>query len=127
MKFGFIAKHRAVWPVRLMCKVLGVSPSGFYEWHGRPQSRRARNNEKLTGLIRQSFEASDRTYGSRRVLRDLRAWGEHCGLHRVERLMRAAALAVSATGIYRPLQSRHKPARADLATPGRSRHIPASV
>lgn len=93
MKFGFIANHRAVWPVRLMCKVLGVSPSGFYEWHGRPQSRRARNNEKLTGLIRQSFEASDRTYGSRRVLRDLRAWGEHCGLHRVERLMRAAALA----------------------------------
>jgi putative transposase len=92
VKFGFIANHRAVWPIRLMCKVLGVSPSGFYEWHGRPQSRRARTNEKLTGLIRQSFEASDRTYGSRRVLRDLRAWGEHCGLHRVERLMRAAAL-----------------------------------
>jgi len=93
VRFGFIAKHRAVWPIRVMCAVLQVSPSGFYEWFGRPPSRRARANEKLTGLIRQSFEASDRTYGSRRVWRDLQAWGERCGIHRVERLMHAARLA----------------------------------
>lgn len=74
MRFGFIAKHRAVWPVRVLCEVLEVSRSGFYEWFGRQPSRRAQANEKLTGLIRQSFEASDRTYGSRRVWRDVRDW-----------------------------------------------------
>ena len=93
MKFGFIAKHRAVWPVRVLCEVLEVSASGFYEWLGRQPSRRSVANTKLTGLIRQSFEASDRTYGSRRVWRDVLAWGEHCGIHRVARLMRAAGLA----------------------------------
>ena len=93
MKFGFIAKHRAVWPVRVLCEVLEVSASGFYEWLGRQPSKRAVANDKLTGLIRQSFEASDRTYGSRRVWRDVLSWGERCGIHRVARLMRAAGLA----------------------------------
>ena len=93
MRFGFIAKHRAVWPVRVLCSVLEVSPSGFYEWLERQPSKRSIANDKLTGLIRQSFEASDRTYGSRRVWRDVLAWGEHCGIHRVARLMRAAGLA----------------------------------
>ncbi|QTQ34525.1 Transposase [Aromatoleum petrolei] len=93
MKFGFVAKHRAVWPVRVLCEVLGISRSGFYEWFSRRPSPRTRANEKLTGLIRQSFEASDRTYGSRRVWHDVLAWGEHCGIHRVARLMRAAGLA----------------------------------
>ena len=93
MRFGFIAKHRAVWPVRVLCSVLDVSASGFYEWLGRQPSKRSVANDKLTGLIRQSFEASDRTYGSRRVWRDGLSWGERCGIHRVARLMRAAGLA----------------------------------
>ncbi len=93
MKFGFIAKHRAVWPVRVLCPVLDVSASGFYEWLGRQPSKRSVANDKLTGLIRQSFEARDRTYGSRRVWRDVLSWGERCGIHRVARLMRAAGLA----------------------------------
>src|SRR5690606_38715611 len=93
VKFGFIAKHRAVWPVRVLCSVLEVSASGFYEWLGRRPSRRTVANDRLTGLIRQSFEASDRTYGSRRVWRDVLAWGERCGIHRVARLMSKAGLA----------------------------------
>ena len=40
MKFGFVAKHRGVWPVRLMCEALGVSRGGFYAWITRPKSRR---------------------------------------------------------------------------------------
>jgi putative transposase len=70
-----------------------VSHSGFYEWEGRQASQRSVANEKLTGLIRQSFEASDRTYGSRRVWRDVQAWGESCGLNRIARLMRTAGIA----------------------------------
>ena len=93
MRFGFIAKHRAVWPVRVLCSVLEVSASGFYEWLGRQPSQRSVANDKLSGLIRQSFEASDRTYGSRRVWRDVLAWGGRCGINRVARLMQAAGLA----------------------------------
>lgn len=91
MRFGFIAKHRAG-PVRVLCEVLEVSRSGFYEWFGRQPSLRTQANEKLSGLIRQSFEASDRTYGSRRVWRDVLGWGERCGVHRVARLMSQAGL-----------------------------------
>jgi putative transposase len=75
-----------------MCEALGVSRGGFYEWMGRPESRRARENRELTVQIRTSFERSDRTYGSPRIWRDLLAWGYRCGKHRVERLMSAADL-----------------------------------
>ncbi len=43
MKFGFIAKHRGIWPVLWMCEALGVSRGGFYAWVTRPRSRRSRS------------------------------------------------------------------------------------
>ncbi len=92
MKFGFVAKHRGAWPVGLMCETLGVSRSGFYAWLTRPRSRRSRVDEQLVVAVRQSHTASDRTYGARRVWRDVLAVGHRCGLHRVERLMRSQAL-----------------------------------
>ena len=92
MKFGFVAKHRGVWPVAQMCETLGVSRSGFYAWLDRPRSRRAQADEVLGAQIRQSFLGSDRTYGARRVWHDVLALGMRCGLHRIERLMRAQAL-----------------------------------
>ena len=92
MKFSFIAKHRAVWPAGWMCGALGVSRGGFYAWLTRPRSRRSWDNEELSGKVRDSFLASDRTYGARRVWHDLIAEGAACGLHRTERLMRQQAL-----------------------------------
>jgi putative transposase len=92
MKFGFIAKHRGIWPICWLCEALGVSRSGFHAWLSRPPSDRSRADEALTSRIRTSFVASDRTYGARRVWHDLHADGATCGLHRVERLMRKAAL-----------------------------------
>ena len=47
MKFGFVAKHRGIWPVRYTCDALGVSRSGFYAWLTRPPSERSRANGKL--------------------------------------------------------------------------------
>jgi putative transposase len=92
MKFGFIAKHRAIWPIKWLCEALGVSRSGFHAWLTRSPSRRAREDEALSAKARASFLDSDRTYGARRVWHDLLADGASCGLHRVERLMRAQAL-----------------------------------
>lgn len=92
MKFGFMAKHRGVWPVVMMCEALGVSRSGFYAWLTRPRSQRSLDDEVLGHQIRQSFLGSDRTYGARRVWHDVLALGHHCGLHRIERLMREHAL-----------------------------------
>lgn len=92
MKFGFVAKHRGVWPVQWLCEALGVSRSGFHAWLTRPPSARARSDEDLVAQVRASFVASDRTYGARRVWHDVLAEGAACGLHRVERLMREQAL-----------------------------------
>jgi putative transposase len=76
----------------MMCRVMAVSHSGFYEWMGRAPSQRSQDDARLTRLIRESFELSDRTYGSPRVWHDLRALGESCGLNRVTRLMHQAQL-----------------------------------
>lgn len=92
MRYGFIARHRSVWPVRMMCRLLSVSHGGFYDWHSRGPSRRAIEAERLTGLIRSSFEQSDRTYGSPRVWQDLYDWGERISENRVARLMCRAGI-----------------------------------
>ena len=92
MKFEFVAKHRGAWPVNLMREALGVSRSGFYAWLVRPRSRRSLDDDVLGSQVRNSFVASDRTYGARRVWHDVLELGQRCGLHRIERLMRMQAL-----------------------------------
>lgn len=92
MKYGFIARHRNVWPTRTMCRVLGVSASGFYDWFDRPQSPRQQANVRLLECIHNSFATSDRTYGSPRIVRALRHDGEVCSENRVARLMRMAGI-----------------------------------
>jgi putative transposase len=87
-----MARHRAVWPVRMMCRMLEVSHGGFYDWLGRGPSRRVSENERLLGRIRSSFEQSDHTYGSPRVWRDLWDWGEPVSENRVARLMCQAGI-----------------------------------
>ena len=55
MKFGFIAKHRGIWPVLWMCEGLGVSRGGFDAWVTRPRSRRSRADEELGAKVRVGF------------------------------------------------------------------------
>ena len=92
MKFAFIAKHRSVWPVSWLCEALDVSRSGFHAWLNRRPSGRSRLDEELASKIRTSFVNSARTYGAWRVWRDVLTEGVSCGLHKIERLMRANAL-----------------------------------
>ena len=96
MRFGFVAKHRGIWPVRMTCTALDVSRSGFYAWLTRAPSQRSRDDERIGVQVRQSFIGSDRTYGARRVWRDVLAEGSRCGLHRIERLMRLQAFRARA-------------------------------
>lgn len=70
-----------------MCRVLQVARSGFYQWVQKPMSDRALEDERLLVLIRDSYTASGKVYGSPRVFGDLREAGEQCGKHRVARLM----------------------------------------
>ena len=92
MRYGFIERHRSIWPVASMCRVLEVSRSGFHDWHRRAPCARALENERLTARIRSFFELSHRTYGSPRIWRDLVEAGEAIGENLVARLMRAARL-----------------------------------
>ena len=92
MRFGFIAKHRSVWPVAWLCEALGVSRSGFHAWLKRGPCARSREDEAIMPAVRASFAASARTYGARRIWRDVLEAGFSCGLHKIQRLMRAQAL-----------------------------------
>lgn len=92
MTFGFVDEHRGVRPVRMMCRVLGMSPSGYYAWRCRPESRRAREDRDLTAEIRDVHADSGGVYGAPRVHATLRALGRRIGRHRVARLMRVGGL-----------------------------------
>ena len=73
--FEFVAKHRGVWPVNLLCEALAVLRFGFYVWLVRPPSRRSQVDEVLGTKVRQSFVGSDQTYGLRRVWHDIQPQG----------------------------------------------------
>lgn len=75
-----------------LCEALDVSRSGFHAWLTRSPSPRTRDDEVVGAKVHASFRASDRSYGARRVWRDVLADGVSCGLHRIERLMRSQAL-----------------------------------
>ena len=92
MRFAFIARHRSIWPVAWLCEALDVSRSGFHAWLTRSPSQRSVDDEVVGAEVYASFKASDRTYGARRVWRDVLADGISCGLHKIERLMRSQAL-----------------------------------
>ena len=86
--YKFIEAHRHEHSVQVMCRVLGVARSGYYDWLQHPISNRAKEDARLLRLIRASFKASHGIYGAPRVFLDLREAGETCSKHRVARLMR---------------------------------------
>jgi putative transposase len=88
-----VSVHRGQHRVSKICRVLGLSPSGFYAARSRPASRRATEDQDLLRRIRAAHQASRGTYGSPRILRDLRDQGIRIGRKRVARLMRTAGLA----------------------------------
>jgi putative transposase len=91
--YQFVEREKATLPVRTMCRMLGVSPSGYYAWSGRPPSARAVADAALTGAIRRAHARGRGTYGAPRVHAELHGNGIHVGRKRVARLMAADGLA----------------------------------
>ena len=92
MKYRFMAEHGKEFYVMSMCRVLGVSRSGYYRWRQRPESRQAREDRQLLVRIRAVHQKSRGRYGSPRVHRELKRQGQVCGKNRVARLMRQDGL-----------------------------------
>lgn len=106
MKYRMIQRCREAFPIRMMCRCLRVSPSGYYGWVTRAPGGRAQENARLLVRIRALHADHDGVVGSPRVWEDLRYAGERCGRHRVARLMRQAGLR----GVPQRRQWRKKPA-----------------
>ncbi len=92
MKYVCIERRRDHYPVRMMCRLLRVSPSGYYAWRGRPESSRVTSDRQLMAEIRQVHQDSNGVYGSPRVHAELIANGVSTGRHKVVRLMHQARL-----------------------------------
>ena len=88
MKYQFIEQHKQGFPVVTMCRVLGVSESGYYAWRKRPTCQRKREDALIVAQIRQIFLSHREVYGSPRVHAELKEQGVHCARKRIARLMR---------------------------------------
>jgi transposase InsO family protein len=90
--YEFVEREKATHPVRAVCRVLGVSPSGYYAWRTRAPSARAQADTQLATRVAHIYRASGGTYGAPRIHAELAATGSTCGRKRVARLMRQAGL-----------------------------------
>jgi putative transposase len=93
VSYAFIREHVVDFPVQVMCEVLGVSRSGYYDWSSRPESARAVEDRAVAAEIRTAHEDSRGRYGSPRVHAALRGHGRRIGRKRVARLMRGMGLS----------------------------------
>jgi transposase InsO family protein len=109
MKYRFIDRYSSSYGVERMCRVLGVSRSGYYGWKKQPLSNRQRENEKLLVYIKESHKQSMETYGSPRITEDLWARGVVCGENRIARIMRENGIVAKTKKKFKATtNSRHR-------------------
>lgn len=87
--------------VKLSCKILGISRSGYYAWQERPMSLRFQHNQRLVEKIQNIHQESRNTYGVPRVVAQLKKEGEMCGKNRVAKLMKQANLSGVAQKLFK--------------------------
>lgn len=109
MIYIFIDAHRSLFAVERMCRVLGVTRSGYYAWKNRGLSKRELKNKVVLGKIRESHEQSKGRYGSPNIHKDLRDWNCRCGRKLVARLMKEAGIRSKVIKRFKvTTQSQHK-------------------
>ena len=101
MRFQFIQAEKAVFPIRTMCRVLQVSPSGYYAWCDRPAAPRDAATWQLRQAVRVVYAAHRGRYGSPRIHRELRGRGTPLGRNRVMGAMRLERLRARRPRRYR--------------------------
>jgi putative transposase len=108
VRFALIDAEKAIYPVGMMCRLLGLSPSGYYARGTRPQAPRRTQDAQILAAIREMHRGKRRSYGSPRVLEELRAKGWNVGRHRVARIMRQGGVrAKQSKRFVRTTQSQH--------------------
>ena len=103
MIYGAIELQSGEYPVRSLCRVVGVSVSGYYAWRRRAPSRRRLENQGLVAIMRAVHRDIDSAYGSPRMRDELASRGYECSVNRVARLMRVHGLIARTTVKYRSL------------------------
>jgi putative transposase len=92
MKYAWIESNRDQYSVVRLCRLLGVSRSGYHQWSVRPPSDRAKANGALDAHVAAIHKASRRSYGRLRIVAQLRAQGKRVGHERVRRSMQRQGL-----------------------------------
>jgi transposase InsO family protein len=103
VKFAFVKANRSrVWPAGAICRVLGVTRQGFYQWLGRKPCKRRQRREQLAVAVRRVHAQSRRTYGSPRVYEQLVAEGEQVCVNTVARVMAEQGIRVTPKAKFVP-------------------------
>jgi putative transposase len=110
VKYAFIKANCAMFSVQAMCRVFKIHRSGFYAWLKAPLSERAKENHRLSGLIKQAWLESGCVYGYRKLHADLCSFGQRCGPNRVLRLAKLAGIRAQIGYRKRPGKYGGKPA-----------------
>lgn len=101
MKYRRIKEWRKDFPVVALCRVLGVSESGYYAWLGRPPSPRALENTRLELEIQAAHQRTRGTYGPNRLQRDLSDHGIFVGIARIRRIRQTPGLRCKQKGKFK--------------------------
>jgi transposase InsO family protein len=113
VKYAFVDDERDFYSVTTLCRVLGVSRRGYYDWVDRPDSARVQANQRLLIEIHRVFMENREVYGAPRIHRELNETGHPCGLNRVARLMQKAGIVPKTVRKFRittDSRKSHKPA-----------------
>lgn len=87
MKYALIYEHVGLYSITLMCRVLGVSRSGYYRWLERPISAREARRTEMEALIKDTYEAFEAMYGAPRLAKELTDLGHPCSVNYVAKIM----------------------------------------
>lgn len=108
MKYAFVRAHHREFSIKRMCRVLEISRSGYYDWHGRKECGRSQRDRVLLREIRKIHQDTKEAYGAIKTWRALKEAGIGCGKHRVARLRRQAAIEARRKRKFRvAYQARH--------------------
>ncbi len=109
MKYAFITQHQNAWPITLQCSVLGVSRNGYYHYQKKQEEPTDRDHEELLEFVKELAEATDDTYGSRRMKKALNALGYPVSREKTRKLMREAGVKAKQWRKYKvTTNSNHK-------------------